>query len=408
MAAKTKKKIEIKDIQGFKKLKDILPMLASLRDVGCERDSAGNRELFFDQYVTLVLFELINPLLDSMRGLQQAVGLEKVADTLGVGRFSLGSFSESVRVFEPELLKQVIEQLAKRLHPTGHDPRLAEIKHILTAVDGTVLNAMSTIASAWCASYSDGTSKYAWRLHTHFDVVHGVPADIELTDNRCSGKSDEKNVLRKKLAPDHCYIMDRWFGQFKLLNDINVIGSSYVCRMKETSVFEIIDERPVSETAAQAGVLRDVVVKMGLSSKPADRPDHTIRLIVLKATPHEKRGGRKGKTAGPGNKGTLVISTNLLEVSAEVIALVYGYRWTVEVFFRFLKQLLGCRHLLSTKREGIEIQMYCAVIVCLLINLWTKAKPTKRTLEMAAFYQMGLASEDEMKRHIEGLQKTKA
>ena len=102
------------------------------------------------------------------------------------------------------------------------------------------------------------------------------------------------------------------------------------------------------------------------------------------------------------------VSTNLLEVSAEVIALVYGYRWTVEVFFRFLKQLLGCWHLLSTKREGIEIQMYCAVIVCLLINLWTKAKPTKRTLEMAAFYQMGLASEDEMKRHIEGLQKTKA
>lgn len=408
MAAKTKKKIEIKDLQGFKKLKDVLPMLADLRDVGCERDSAGNRELFFDQYVTLVLFELMNPLLDSMRGLQQAVGLEKVADTLGVGRFSLGSFSESVRVFEPELLKQVIEQLAKRLHPTGHDPRLAEIKHILTAVDGTVLNAMSTIASAWCASYSDGTSKYAWRLHAHFDILHMSPTDVELTDNRCSGKSDEKNVLRKKLQADHCYIMDRWFGQFKLLNDINAIASSYVCRMKENSVFEVIDERPVNEAAAQAGVLRDVVVKMGLSSKPADRPDHPLRLIVLKATPHEKRGGRRGKTAGPGNKGTIVISTNLLEVSAEVIALVYEYRWTVEVFFRFLKQLLGCRHLLSTKREGIEIQMYCAVIVCLLINLWTKAKPTKRTLEMAAFYQMGLASEDELKRHIEGLQKTKA
>ena len=148
-------------------------------------------------------------------------------------------------------------------------------------------------------------------------------------------------------------------------------------------------------------------VRMGLNSKEADRPDHHIRIIVLKATPHEKRGGRRGKTAGPGNKGTIVIATNLLEVSAEVIALIYGYRWTIEVFFRFLKQLLGCRHLLSTKREGIEIQMYCAVIVCLLINLWTKAKPNKRTLEMVAFYQMGLASEDELKRHIEGLQKTK-
>ena len=408
VAAKKKKKIEIKDLQGFKKLKEVLPLLADLRDVGCERDAAGNRELFFDQYVTLTLFQLMNPLLDSMRGLQQAVGLEKVAGTLGVGRFSLGSFSESVRVFEPELLKQVIDQLAKQLHPTGQDPRLAEVRQILTAVDGTVLNAMSTVASAWCASYCDGTSKHAWRLHAHFDILHMSPMDVELTDNRCSGKSDEKNVLRKKLAADHCYIMDRWFGQFTLLNEIKGIGSSYVCRMKENSVFEVMEERPVDEAAAKAGVLRDVVVKMGLSSKAADRPDHPIRIIILKATPHEKRGGRRGKTAGPGNKGTIVIATNLLQVSAEVIALIYGYRWTVEVFFRFLKQLLGCRHLLSTRREGIEIQMYCAVIVCLLINLWTKAKPNKRTLEMVAFYQMGLASEDELKRHIEGLQNTKA
>ena len=364
--------------------------------------------MFFDQYVTLILFELINPLLDSMRGLQQAAQLEKVAQTLGVGRFSLGSFSESVRVFEPELLKQVIEQLAGRLHPTGHDPRLAELRQMLTAVDGTVLNAMSTVASAWCASYSDGTSKYAWRLHTHFDILHMSPTDVELTDNRCSGKSDEKNVLRKKLQADHCYIMDRWFGQFTLFNEINAIGSSYVTRIKENSVFEVIQERPVDEAATEVGVLRDAVVKMGLSSKASDRPDHLIRLVVLKATAHEKRGGRRGKTAGPGNNGTIVIATNLLEVSAEVIALIYGYRWTIEVFFRFLKQLLGCRHLLSTRREGIEIQMYCAVIVCLLINLWTKAKPNKRTLEMAAFYLMDLASEDELKRHIEGLQKIEA
>jgi len=408
LAAKKKNKIKEEDLQGFKKLKDILPLLAGLRDVGCARDSANNRELFFDQYVTLTLFQLMNPLLDSMRGLQQAVGLEKVADTLGVGRFSLGSFSESVRVYEPELLKQIIDQLAARLHPTGADPRLAEVKHLLTAVDGTVLNAMSTVASAWCASYSDGTSKYAWRLHTHFDILHMVPTDVELTDNRCSGKSDEKNVLRKKLKGDHCYIMDRWFGQFTLLNDINKIGSSYVCRIKENSVFEVIEERPVSAEAARAGVLRDVVVKMGMTSKAENRPDHPIRIIILKATPHEKRGGRRGKTAGPGNNGTIVIATNLLEVSAEVISLIYEYRWTIEVFFRFLKQLLGCRHLLSTRREGIEIQMYCAVIVCLLINLWTKAKPTKRTLEMVAFYQMGLASEDELKRHIEELQKVKA
>jgi len=54
------------------------------------------------------------------------------------------------------------------------------------------------------------------------------------------------------------------------------------------------------------------------------------------------------------------------------------------------------------------IQVYCAIIACMLINLWTGAKPTKRTVEMLAWYFAGVAGEDEMMRHIARLQKTKA
>ncbi len=97
-----------------------------------------------------------------------------------------------------------------------------------------------------------------------------------------------------------------------------------------------------------------------------------------------------------------------MHVPAEIIALIYHHRWAIEVFFRFFKQILGCRHLLSQRPEGIMIQVYCAIIACMLINLWTGAKPTKRTVEMLAWYFAGVASEAEMMRHIAGLQKTKA
>ena len=56
---------------------------------------------------------------------------------------------------------------------------------------------------------------------------------------------------------------------------------------------------------------------------------------------------------------------------------VYHYRWTIEMFFRSLKHLLGCRHLLSHNHNGIEIQPYCAIIACLLISLWTARKPSR-------------------------------
>jgi IS4 transposase len=87
-------------------------------------------------------------------------------------------------------------------------------------------------------------------------------------------------------------------------------------------------------------------------------------------------------------------------VPAEVIALIYIERWKIEIFFRFFKHVLGCRHLLSHSQQGIEIQTYCAIIACLLISLWTGRKPTLRTYEMICYYFTGLASEDELLAHL--------
>jgi hypothetical protein len=402
-------KIDPKQIGGVKRLRHLLPLLAALHDDGCERDSAGNRELHFDEYVTLILLCLTNPLIDSVRSLQQASELEKIVEQLGVKRFSLGSFSESVRVFDPEKLREIITQLAGEMKPVNADPRIkTHLDQALVMADGTVLDAIATVARAAWIPFQDGTSKHAWKLHVQFDFDSFVPTDVELTDALNSGKSDEKYVLRTKLKRDCCYVTDRWFGQFTLFNDIAAAGSSYVCRVKENSAFEAIEERLLSDEALKAGVVRDAVVRMGLKSKPGDRPDHAIRIVVIEAEPHEKRGGRRGKTAAPGNNGTIVIATNLLDVPAEIIALIYHHRWAIEVFFRFFKQILGCNHLLSQRPEGIMIQVYCAIIACMLINLWTCAKPTKRTVEMLAWYFAGVASEQEVMRHIAGLQKTKA
>jgi hypothetical protein len=399
--ADTTAKIDPKQIGGIKRLRHLLPLLADLRQVGCERDAAGNRQLHFDEYVTLVLLYLMNPLIDSVRGLQAAAAVDKVSEQLGVKRFSLGSFSESVRVFDPEKLKAVIAQLAGELKPVNADPRLkTHLNQALTIVDGTVLDAIAKVSAAMWLPFQDGTSKHAWKLHVQLDFDLFLPTEIELTDARNSGKSDEKNVLRKTLKKDCCYVMDRWYGQFTLFNDINAKGSSYVCRVKENSVFEVIEERLLSDEAIKAGVIRDAVVRMGINSKPADKPDHPMRIVVIEAEPHEKRGGRRGKTAGPGNKGTIVIATNLLDIPVEIIALIYQYRWAIEIFFRFFKQMLGCRHLLSHKPEGILIQVYCAIIACMLINLWTGKRPNKRTVEMMAWYFMGLATEAEVLAHI--------
>ena len=74
----------------------------------------------------------------------------------------------------------------------------------------------------------------------------------------------------------------------------------------------------------------------------------------------------------------------------------------------FWQHVLGCRHLLSHRGNGIEIQVYLAMIVCMLIALWTGRKPTLRTIEMLRFYFTGWADVEEVEAHIAKLAKLQA
>jgi Transposase DDE domain len=104
-----------------------------------------------------------------------------------------------------------------------------------------------------------------------------------------------------------------------------------------------------------------------------------------------------------GTPGELVLVTNRLDLAADLIALAYRSRWTVALFFRWLKCLLGCRHLLSQSLNGVQIQVYMALIASLLISVWVGRAPTKRTYEMLCHYLRGWASAHEVIDHVDRL-----
>jgi hypothetical protein len=290
--------IREEDVRGLKYFRKLWPLFERLHEVGCQRDKAGNRELFMDQYCSLVLLFLFNPCVRSLRALQQASELKNVQRKLGCSRSSLGSLSEATDVFDPERLRQIIGELAVEVKPS-RDRSDDLVKHVVTAVDGSVVQTLSTIAEAAYLKTKNGDSRSAWRLHTHFDVDRSVPTRIDVTTAKNSGKTEEKNVLRMQLTADHCYLMDRWYAQFTLFNEIHALGSSYVCRVRDNSRYEVVEDRPLSPGARAAGVLQDAVVTLGATSPAAARPDHPIRLVLVACTPHQKTGGKnKGKNKG--------------------------------------------------------------------------------------------------------------
>ena len=381
MAPPRKRPVEAKAIQGLKHFRQLQPLLARLREVGTERDHAGNRQFFYDQYAALILLFFFNPTLTSLRALQQASGLANVQKKLGGGRVSLGSLSAAARDFDAEPLQAIFGELVAQAGPLKAGKE-AEFLKGLTAVDGTLLPALPKMAWAlWC----DDTHRAA-KLHLHFDVIKGVPCSATLT----AGNGNEKKQLRAVLEAGHLYVYDRGYVDYQLYQDIIDSGSSFIGRLCSSAVYEVLSDCPLSAEAKKAGVLRDCVVHLGGEAKGAalQQPLRIVAVSSGKFTP-------QGQPEPP-----LVLVTNCLDLDAAWIALGYKYRWTVELFFRWFKCILGCQHLLSTSQNGVAIQVYLALIASVLIVLGTGQKPNRRTFEMLCLYFQGWASERELIDHL--------
>jgi hypothetical protein len=383
MAAMTTTPILAKDLQGLKYFKLLGPLLQRLHDDASARDRAGKRVLHFDQYACLLLLFFFNPIVKSLRSIQQASALDKVQRLLGCERAALGSLSEASRVFDPELLRDIIGTLATQAVPLAHGKE-AEALRGLTAVDGSLLPAVPKMA--W-ALWLDPKHRAA-KMHVHFDVLKGVPVEATVT----AGNDSETQQLRATLQAQRLYVIDRGYAEYQLFQDILDAGSSFIGRLRDNAVWDVVEERPLSVAARAAGVQRDLIVRLGCEKSGAVFRQ-MLRVIEV----------RTGKVDSQGQPEVLLLATDRLELAAELVALAYRFRWSVELFFRWIKCILGCRHLLANSPNGVTIQVYVAILASLLISLWVGRKPTIRTLAMLQFYFTGWATEAELTAHLDKL-----
>jgi hypothetical protein len=384
-------------LKGFKYFKPLWPILKKLPP----EDSHPPRQLHYDQYLCFILFYFFNPTLTGLRSIQKASQLEKVQNVLGVKSTSLGSFSEAGNVFDHTLLPPMVKALAQKALPQETDPRLKDLEKTLVAFDGSLLPALPKMI--W-ALWLDQDHKAA-KLHLEFDLLKSVPTQASLTD----GNQNEKTILRKKLSSGKIYVVDAGYAQYSLFEDILKARSSFVCRLRDNAVWETLYEKELSPQDRNAGVQKDFVVHLGSKSKQDDlsTPVRVIEIHHFDPVPRRRPSRVSSKKTFRTREGnyTLLIVTDLLEFPAELIALIFRFRWQIELFFRWFKCILKCQHFLSLSQNGLAIQLYCALIASLLISLWSGRKPDKRTYEMLCLHMQGWASDQELERHLESLKK---
>lgn len=362
--------IDEKKLRSWKLLDDFRSRLAKIR-AGMppqpeKRPGGPERLLLEEDYFSLMLFGMLNPVLDSMRGLCAASHLERVQDEVCGRKVSLGSFSEAQGVFDPELLKGVFLDLAAESRTSWGDPRLAPLADKLKLVDGTLLPALPRMH--WALWLND--QNRAAKLHLKFSVLRQAACDALITAGNCC----ERKTLRKFVKKGEIIVADRYYGlEYGFFGELKQIGASHVIRIRNNPRMEIIEELVLSEQDKAAGVTWQAKVKLG--DQWQGEPIRVVRVEV------------DGKA--------LLLATDL-EIEAELIALIYRYRWQIELFFKWLKSILGCRHLLAESPAGVAIQIYSALIAALMLQAFTGKRPGKRAMELIQMYLMGYAELDEV------------
>ena len=393
----TPKTVSAFDVRKLKIVARVNDLFARLRHAGTERDRAGNRQLLYSHYASLALLSMFNPAMHSLRGIQAASELKKVQKMLGTGRASLGSLSESCRVFDPKLLRPLVEELLAEL-PANHagpgphrhvpDTIPRELAEKLMVVDGSALRALPQIVRS-------AAGEGVWRLHLQFRPLRGVPSAVEFTPESESG---EREILGNSLESGCVYIADRGYESRALFNRIVGAKSDYVVRIPERPM-ETVETRALSPEAREARIASDEIVTWQSSDPRVVCLDHKVRRIVIaKRDQGRKRSDRV-------NADRVILLTNRMDVPAEVIAAIYELRWSIELFFRFLKQVLGCKRLFSGKSEAVEIQVYCALIACLLLAQATGGRVSMAEFRLITFYIQGWADEEELIAGLERIRK---
>jgi hypothetical protein len=341
----------------------------------------NRRKLSWEKYLSLFLFGLLNPVVRTMRGLCAASHLPRVAKEVCGRSVSLGSFSETQHVLDREILEKVFNDLGKELH----QERLAQggLKGSGWLIqDSTLWEALPRMN--WALWRKQGTTQNAVRLHLGLHVLEDKPVRAKVT----IGAYCERKAWKETWQEGDAYIGDRNYGSdFKIFGRLNQKHCTYILRLTDRATIHVEEELPVTQEDRAQGVIRQAWAHLG--SQICHRSVR-VRLVWVQ---------------GPEEVLVLVTNQSPEDLSAALVSQFYRCRWHVELSFRWIKCILGCRHWLAESPEGVAIQIYLALIAALLLQLYSGERPTKRMMELIQFYLLGYASLDELEA---GLEKEKA
>ena len=242
---------------------------------------------------------------------------------------------------------RIFEEFALYMVSLAQQRRLTkkfELHGRFYAVDSTTIDlCMSLFRWALFRSTKSGI-----KVHTQIDIITEIPVFYRITNAKVG---DCKAMDWIEYESNACYIFDRGYFDLARLFRIHLCGAFFIIREKGKPKIEIVDGEDMLD--GEDGVLLDQTVRFSGKRNAGNYPT-TIRRIVYYAADL----GR-----------SFVYYTNNFYLAAKDGALLYRYRWQVELFFKWIKQHLRVKRFWGDSENAVRIQIHVAIITYCLVAI---------------------------------------
>jgi IS4 transposase len=253
-----------------------------------------------------------------------------------------------VAVFE-----DIYQGLLKQFGSVLSDSRIADvIKKQVKIFDSSTISLFKDILGCVGRNPRSGKRKGGIKVHTVVNADEIVPELIWFSEAR----AHDHNFLEKLKCDDNTiYVFDKGYNDYKAFKHFSEHQTGFVTRIKDNASYQIIEENDIGEHI-HSGVLLDEIIEIEVKEGKSGS-----RLKVRKVKFYDRE-----------NKREFEFITNLFDLRADLIAALYKIRWQIELLFKQLKQNFPLKYFLGDNENAIKIQIYCVLIVNLLLAVVKK------------------------------------
>lgn len=285
------------------------------------------------------------------------------------------------------VFENIYHQLLRQYGGCLSDSRIKNVINKQVKIfDSSTISLFKDIMGCVGRNPKSGKRKGGIKVHTVVNADEIVPSLVWFSE----AKTHDHNFLEKlKCDPDTIYVFDKGYNDYKAFAHFTDQKTGFVTRIKDNASYQSIEKLDVGERIHN-GVLEDEI----------------IEIEVKKGKEVSKLRLRKVRFYDRVNKREFEFLTNLFDLRADLIAALYKIRWQIELLFKQLKQNFPLKYFLGDNENAIKIQIYCVLIVNLLLAvIKKKLKRSWAFSNLVSFCKIHLFNHINLMRFLENPEK---